>query len=162
MLYRKIYNKPNNYKELIIKYLKKIISVYVIWSLIYFIPFYYSEPGLVRFLKFIPHLLIDGVYSQLWYMQALIIATIISTYLSKKIGIKKTLVLSSILYIFGLLLVPYFPLLSKCFKNDNFLIDIMNLFGKKIGRNGLIFGTFYFTLGGYLVKNNHTKKCHFI
>ena len=149
-LYKKIFSNPEICACFAKKYLKRIISVYVIWSFIYFIPYYMKNPSSTQILKFVPHLLLDGVYSQLWYMQALIIVVTLSVVLSNKIGINKTLIISLVLYTIGLILVPYLPILENILGNNNIVIIIADKLGKKIGRNGLMFGMFFFTFGGFI------------
>lgn len=153
LLYSKLKKQPNNYKKIVKSYLKRISIIYIIWSVIYFIPYMHTNPSLLRVIKFIPRLLTKGVYSQLWYMQALIVGVFLSTYLNKKIGLKKTLIVSLILYAIGLIIVPYFSLVSRIITIPNIINKIILKEGYKVGRNGLFFGMFFITLGGYISSN---------
>ena len=152
LLYRKLIKDKENYNQIVLKYLKKIFIVYLIWSIIYYIPYSGGIISTRKIIKFIMNFFIKGVYSQLWYLQSLIIGVILSTFLSKKIGIRKTLLISFLLYTIGLATVPYFPILNKFFHFPTFIVKIINIAGYKVGRNGIFFGMFFITLGGYIEK----------
>lgn len=154
-LFKNLNKEKKNYYQYTIKYLKKITIIYIIWSLIYFIPYYLNNTSPNKLIEFIPHIFTDGVYSQLWYLKELIVGVILTTIINQKIGIKKTLIISLIFYIVGILLVPYFPLIEKIFNSSNSFFDTINYWGKMIGRNGLLFGMFFITLGGYIASKKH-------
>lgn len=163
LFYNKITNKKSDYKLYFKKYIKRIIIMYLFWSLVYFIPYFYQNPSTGRLIKFIPHLLIHGVYSQLWYLLSLIEAIFLFYYLNKKKGLKFTFVFSLILYCIGLVLVPYYNLIGKEIETLPIIggivrIIIDKLGVKVLGRNGLLFGLFFFTLGAYLTKSKKMDR----
>lgn len=74
--------------------------------------------------------------------------------LCKKISIKKVFCISLILYIIGTLYSTYSPITNR-FLN----IESINYIINKLGaRNGIFYGFFYFSLGGYITTLNCKKN----
>lgn len=158
-------NEENEKKEIIIKYLKRIIIMYTIWSLIYFVPYIVNNGGIDRIFKFFLHFLIDGVYDQLWYLQSLIVGAFITFISVHFFGTKKTLIISIIFYFIGLILVPYYPLFQNILEKTPIISTLINVIhialkGKRIGRNGITFGMFFFTLGAYFAEKKYKYNKH--
>lgn len=157
LLFLKINNlDEEKYKNKVTNYLKRIFTIYLIWSIIYFIPFLFDRNifNVSEILKFIYHFLVNGVYRQIWYLQSLLVSVILVSYLNYKIGIKKTLLISFILYLFGLVLVPYYPLFVPFFDNIIIIKKLLNLFitllpNFSIARNGITFGMVFVSLGAF-------------
>ncbi len=161
--------EENNRKKQMSKYLKRIFIMYTIWSLIYFIPYVISTREHFSILKFIAHYLIDGPFIQLWYLQALLVAAFATFVCNHFLGIKKTMVVSTIFYMIGLMLVPYYPIFDGIIEkipiiSDLFNLDIVEGNERIMGRNGITFGMFFFDLGAFLstYPAKYNKKTNFI
>lgn len=151
-LYKKIFNNQSNYYEIVKKYVLRIFSIYLIWSILYYIPYSDGKISFLLIKSFIIKFLLKGIFSQLWYMQSLIVGVILSTFCSKKIGIKNTLILSFVFFIIGLLIVPYYPYICRTISIPYKIKRLIDSMGYKTGRNGLFFGMFFITMGGYISK----------
>lgn len=125
------------------KTLKRLFILYFV-NIFINLPFVYTNVftnfSVYKLLKI---LLIDGVNTHLWYLPASIIAITFYYLLSKFISKKKILVLSLLLFIFGVSISTYYPLIANYFDNR----QIINLFGY---RNGVFYGFFFVTLGTYI------------
>ncbi|MEF9983520.1 MAG: acyltransferase [Oscillospiraceae bacterium] len=139
------------------KYIKRLCLLYIIWSGIYFIYITYSwfqsDESITNFIfSAIRGLLLTGVADYLWYMAALIFATVTIYFSLKYISIKSTILIGFALYIIGLFGDSYFgfivntPVIGSIFKRYNLLFLTT--------RNGLFFGIIFIALGAYLAKNN--------
>lgn len=157
LLYRKINKDKNNCNVIVFNYLKRIFMIYLIWSIIYYIPFSNFSFSFKILIKFVFNFFIKGVYSQLWYMQSLIVGVILSIFFTKRIGIRKTLGISFLFYIISLLMVPYYPYIKSCVSLPSVVIKVINIAGYKTGRNGLFFGMFFITLGGITLNKENVN-----
>lgn len=161
-----ICKKEHDNPKYIKNYLKKILIIYLVWSLIYLPvsikysaeyavnvahPFYFDKSKIIYSL--VVGILYSGLFYHLWYFPALILAVILLYILKKKINIKIILLVSFILLIIGSF-ESYYGLLPYNIKNifDSYL----NIFYTTT--NGLFFGLFYISLGYYL---GSMKKINF-
>ena len=130
-LYRKTTLEDFSFKQTK-DYVIKLLRFYIIWTLIYF-PFSLkailrNEKGIVHAtLGYLRDLVFVGSYSHLWYLPATVFAVLLVSYLiSKKVNLKKILLISSIFYFIGLFgqswyglfkpLIAYIPsFISKAF-----------------------------------------------
>lgn len=117
-LFRKMSYENPDYTVLW-SFVKRILKLYLIWSVIYFpLAFYYeiskNPNGIVSgLIKYVRDFFFDGSYSHLWYLSAMIVATLILMFLLKhRMKLKYILGLAVILYIIGLLPQTYFGLLE--------------------------------------------------
>jgi hypothetical protein len=127
----------------------------MIWTIIY-LPFilkyeiFADEQGVVHgFIMWIRNFIFSGSYSQLWYLNATIVATLILTFcLHKKMKIRTIMCLSTLLYGIGLLGQAYFVLL-KPLENYETIWQFLQLVQKVIvtTRNGLFEGFFFMGIG---------------
>lgn len=154
-------------KQYIKKYIRNIISTYLIWSLIYIpiiigviivnwssitpyipnLPIYLFIPLiiiLVPFALLIP-IFYSGVYYHLWYFPAVILSLVFLYKWNKKFSIRSLLILSFILLLFGAT-ETYYGVLPLTIKQ--ILTYYYNIFFTT--RNFLFFGLFYVTLGFYM------------
>lgn len=100
------------------KYIKRLLTVYISWSLIYFIiqlPSYItSNTSLINIAKnFIVAFFIYGGYYHMWYIVALIICVIITSIFYKFNKIKLLYILSIVLYIIGVIGGAYYKIGSQ-------------------------------------------------
>ncbi len=170
---KKDFNYINNY-------IRKIIHLYLVWSLIYvpvvigtiikYFPiimeyiskFNFSIPIFIillivslPFIIFIA-LIYTGVYYHLWYFPALIFSLLILKKWKQKFNIKYLLAISFVLLLFGAT-ETYYGVLPSMIKN--LLAYYYNIFFTT--RNCLFFGLFYVVLGYImgLKKSPYSKYC---
>ncbi len=163
-------------------YIKKMIPLYLVWSIIYLpvliellfthlpliqeyisilpIPWYYFLPILFLLLPLILFiaLIYTGLYYHLWYFPAIIFSLITLSKWKKKFSIKSLLIISFFLLLFGAT-ETYYGVLPDTFQQ---LISIYYRFFFTT-RNFLFFGLFYVVLGYTLGKKKQVySKCCFI
>lgn len=138
-------------------YIKRLSLLYIIWSIIYLPYTLYlwvkSDASIIKYIfSSIRNFLLTGISTHLWYMAALILATILVYYTLRYFSLKNTLLIGLILYIIGLLGDSYFGLINKV-PVIGLLFNIYN-FLFVTTRNGLFFGFIFVAFGAYL---SHTK-----
>lgn len=156
--FRKIdFHKKWNDEENIQKwkhYVWRLLKLYIIWSIIY-LPYnavlLYSK-GFVwtDIIRYIRDFLFTGSFYHLWFLPALIFAVSMVYFLIFKIGMKKTLLISFILYIIGMLGNIYQPLINMIPGVSSVFHMYMQIFGTT--RNGLFFGMIFIALGCYVAR----------
>lgn len=105
-VYRKTLSCPSeNRKDVFFKYIKHLSLLLLLWTVIYIPPFFYKEcfasgNGITDALRaYAKDFFINGqTYLHLWYIQALIISSIIIYYLGKKLSTGKLLIIFYVLY----------------------------------------------------------------
>ena len=136
-------------KERLSKYVRRILVLYLIWSLIY-LPFKWPLSNPLR------AIFITGVNSHLWYVPALVFSVVVVYLLHKKLRITQILVIASVFIIVGALLFTYEPITSKLIGSGGDwvfrLLDIIK------PRNGLFYGFFYVALGAFLKQKKERPK----
>ena len=150
------YNSNENNKRAdryLIKYLKRITAMYLIWSSLYVVvdlhASYLAHPSIVLcVVYYLRDLIFLGGHYHLWYFPALLFATGILYLASRKLSLKVILMMAVGLYVIGLLGDSYYGLI----KQNEFLSGLwqpyFNLFITT--RNGLFFGFIYVTIGAFL------------
>lgn len=136
------------------KYLLHILKLYILWSLIYFpiklVEILKNPKGIIcGFAGYFKNLICVGSYTHLWYLNALLFAVaLISFLLYKKWTPKKILLTSSLFYIIGLLGDGYYGIISPLLQFP-FVGEIINIYFKIFSttRNGLFFAFFFVSLG---------------
>lgn len=130
-------------KTALLAYLKKLLTLWIIWNLVY-IPFWYESFTNNQLLDKI--LFIINGYFHLWYLSALIFVSILVYYLSKMKFNEKLIAIYSILFfITGYLLQ----------NNENEIVSnpsFMFIKSEYISRNFLTLGFPFFYIGFYLKK----------
>ena len=152
-LYRKISPEKFNINY-IKKYFIHVLKLYLIWSLIYFplnlVNIIRSPEGIIHgVVDYVRKFICVGSYTHLWYLNALLCAVaLISFLLHKKWSPRKILYTSFIFYIFGLFGDGYYAFVSPLFKLP-FIGKIMNVYFNifETTRNGLFFAFFFVSLG---------------
>lgn len=151
-------------RKVLINYLKKLITLYLGWSAIYF---YFDIQAISKHsnslylitMQYIKNLLLFGSHFHLWYVVASILAIILLYIALVNNKAKSFFVISLLLYIVGLLGDSYFGLV----KYNSFLLNIFKSYFKLLGntRNGIFFAFPYVMLGAIIYlrpnknKNNH-------
>ena len=172
--------KEKNNGNYIKDYIKKIIPLYLFWSLLYVpviistiieylpsISIYISKINInpialiVISILLLPIILLialcyTGVYYHLWYFPALIFSLLVLSKWKKKLNIKFLLIISFMLLLFGAT-ETYYGILPSSIKN--LLSYYYNIFFTT--RNFLFFGLFYVVLGYQLGKKEkiYSKYC---
>lgn len=154
LFYNKIGEDELNNKIIFLNYLKRIIQLYVGWSLVYFI--LYMINGSIDFntINLFKKIFITGIALQLWYFPALIFSISLMYIISKKVKINKVYIYLSIpLYLFGMLGTTYYSLLDKTPYIKDIMSRYINIF--ETTRNGLFFGFIFIIIGAYLSKEDN-------
>lgn len=141
-----------NSMNIINKYVKKILIIYVLTILIY-IPFnifggYFSRNKLS---DVIMDILINGTFYHLWYLPALILGIYITYYLFKKLKMKHAVLIITALYIIGLFGDSYYGLIKDSYILSTMYEGIFKVFDYT--RNGIFFAPMFLSLGYIISKN---------
>lgn len=143
---------PESKKAYFIQYEKRILTMYALWSAVYFVHVVYDwivdkEFGIAVILKYLHRCLVFSSYSTIWFLPALAIAIAITYSLLTKFSKKQILIISVLLYIFSMFGYTYRFVLDGT-PIGNFY-DIYNeLFVSS--RNG-VFNGVPFVFMGYLI-----------
>ncbi len=136
------------------KYLKRMLQIYFVWSLVYLFDvvnryFIGSEVPFPLFLiLYMYWAVVYGTYLHLWYFPSVIFAITIVQWLGKRIGLDRLLLISLGLYSIGLFgdsyygMVKNIPLIAGFYKTIFFLVNTT--------RNGLFFALFFVCLGALM------------
>ena len=96
------------------RYVLKLLKLYAIWSILY-LPLrmkdiLFSESGIAHeVLRYLQYVIFVGSYTQLWYLTAAAFAVILVSFLiSRRVAIKKILLIAALLYGMGLLAQSWF------------------------------------------------------
>ncbi len=138
----------------LISFIKKTTCIYVI-SIIIYIPIniyngYFNMDNLLT--NIIKDILFDGTMYHLWYIPASIMGAIIAWFIVKKLGFKRALLITSILYVIGLFGDSYYGIIEKIPMLKtlyNCLFEISDY-----TRNGIFFAPVFFVLGGIIADNS--------
>lgn len=104
--YKKVVSCNDGSSDLILKkYIKRMVVLWVLWSVIYIPQVLYTEwlvdgkDFYTVFIQYLRKLVVDGeTYFHLWYLQALIISSVLIFYLSKRLSTGKLLAVFYVLY----------------------------------------------------------------
>lgn len=94
------------------KYEKRILTMYALWSAVYFIHIVYTwiiedKLNLLVILKYIHRTLVFSSYSTIWFLPALAVGVAITYFLLTKLNKKQITVIAVLLYIFSMLGYTY-------------------------------------------------------
>jgi len=131
-------------------FIKKTSIIYGIAILLY-VPLnmyngYFSMDNLLP--NIIKDIVFDGTLYHLWYLPASIIGAAIAWYLLKRVGVSFALIITTILYVVGMLGDSYYGFAEKIpFLKTTFelIFEISDY-----TRNGLFFAPLFFVLGGMI------------
>lgn len=131
-----------------IKYEKRIWIMYGLWTLVYFpfilVSWIRSGEFVVRLLNFIHSALVFQTYATLWFLPALAVGIAIIYFLVYRLSWRKMLVVSVLLYIFGMLAYTYYFVVD-----GTPIADFYDAFVKifKTTRNGAFNGAPFIFMG---------------
>lgn len=153
-LYKKI-SLENFDMGVIKKYVLRLFRLYVIWTIIYFpyilYGFFTNKNGIrYAFLEWVKSFFLTGSYLHLWYINALIVAVLIVSYLlHKKVSPVKMLLISFVFYFVGLFAQSWFGFVAPLRESVPTLWNGMKGVQKIISttRNGLFEGFLFVTIG---------------
>lgn len=146
------------------KYSYHIFKLYMIWTVIY-LPLiiwevHKNERGvLYGAIEAVRNTIMAGSYLQLWFLNALIVATIIiSLFLWLKISVKRIFLFTLITYMLALLGQSYYGIFDYLFPEGSMVFTLCKFMGMVFGtpRNGFCFGSLFFFLGAYSSTLNNT------
>ncbi len=139
----------NEKKEYIKKYLSRIAVMYLIWSAVYFI-FVIIEWVRKGFtvhsvFEYVKDFFFEGSYLTIWYLPALLSATMFIYLLHKKLSYKTIFMASCFIYIFTLGGSSYYGLVTTV----PFIKAIYNAYYSFFDtiKNGVLFGMIFVSLG---------------
>ena len=153
LFFKKLNSLKNEEKsEYFKKYFKRLASMYLFWSALYFIfvAIGWAKNGVVLMdvLQYVKRFIFEGSYSTLWFLPALMTAVTVVYLLQKKLSYDKIFLMAIPFYAFACFGSSYYgiseklPILSTCY-------DIYFSFFDTI-KNGILFGWIYVALGGVL------------
>lgn len=160
----KILNSDDK-RKILIDYFKKIIILYLGWSLIYL---YFDVQAIMRhtdnvyaiIFQYIKNLILFGTHFHLWYVVASIMAIFLLYISLVSKEVKSFFIISLLLYIVGLLGDSYFGLI----KQNEFLLDIFKSYFKILGntRNGLFFAFPFIMMGAIIYLKPNKSRNNYI
>lgn len=139
--------------QYVIKHLKRILTMYLIWSAIYFVFVVIQWTRATDFsvwyvLEYIKDFFFEGSYSTIWFLPALFVATLLVWLLHKKLSYKKIFIIACVVYIFTLGGSSYYGLSMKI----PFVKGIYNTYYSFFDtvKNGVCFGLIFVSMGAML------------
>lgn len=142
-------------QDYIVSYAKRLLKLYILWSMIYLLfqalIWLVKGDGWAYWGEYIHEFIFEGSYYTLWYLPALIFASVFAYILFSFFKPEAVLVITFILYTIGTLLQSYFDL----FQQKDLLSGYYSLF--LTTRNGLFFGSFFVSAGMYVATVNHKR-----
>lgn len=153
-------------KGVLSRYIRKILGLYCIWTIIYLPVIIYNnifntDDTLVRgVLTIVRDFIFVGSYSHLWYLLAAAVGVAVVYTLKKYLGERKTAIVLLILFLAGLLTQSYFGLLTYTVDESGILWKVMKAVKKIMVtcRNGVFFGGIFIYMGTWIAKSNVTVK----
>ena len=143
-------------KQVLVDYTKKILKIYLLCILLYLpINIYMGSFKNIDIITILKDFFINGTLYHLWYFPALIVGVWITYYLVKKLGRKKTLIATILLYIIGVFGDSYYGITIMNQITKNIYELIFNIFDYT--RNGLFYVPIFICLG-HIVKTDTRKN----
>ena len=130
-------------------YLLRLLKIYLVWSMIY-LPYnivlmHGDGFAMMDVLRYVRDFFFTGSYYHLWFLPALMFAVAAVYLLVMKIGVKKTVLISFVLYLIGMSGNLYADILAQIPGISTAYDAYVNLFVTT--RNGLFFGMIFVSLG---------------
>lgn len=138
------------------KYTIKILKIYLFCIILYLpINIYMGSFKNIDIITILKDFFINGTLYHLWYFPALIVGVWITYYLVKKLGRKKALIATILLYIIGVFGDSYYGITIMNQITKNIYELIFNIFDYT--RNGLFYVPIFICLG-HIVKTDTRKN----
>lgn len=146
-------------KQVLVDYTKKILKIYLLCILLYLpINIYMGSFKNIDIITILKDVFINGTLYHLWYFPALIVGVWIAYYLVKKLGRKKALIATILLYIIGVFGDSYYGITIMNQITKNIYELIFNIFDYT--RNGLFYVPIFICLG-HIIKAGTRKTTKF-
>ena len=138
------------------KYVKKLLRLYIIWSVLHLYPFCWNgiigdKGGLLNgVINYLRYFLVIGSYGQLWYLPATIYgALMISLLLYLKLSPRKIMCVAGLFYLLGLLGQTWYGLIEPLSGAAPGLWSLIRLYDRvfRTTRNGFFEGFPFMALG---------------
>lgn len=143
-----------------IRYLKRIFTMYGIWSAIYFpfvvIRWFRKGFSVQNILEYVRDFFFEGSYSTIWFLPALFVATLIVFLLHKKLSYKKIFVLCCLVYAFTLCGSSYYGLVNKI-PALKLVFKCYYTFFDSI-KNGVCFGMIFVCIGAMIAEGEEQQR----
>ena len=141
-------------KENLVNYVLRLLKIYLIWTVIY-LPYTiwdYSHAGFSLFslVSYARDFLLNGSYYHLWFLPALMLATVIVSFMYQKKGMINTVKYCLILYVIGYFINVYAPVWEQIPVISFFYSFFIKAF--TTARNGIFFGPLFVSMGLLLSK----------
>ena len=146
-------------KQVLVDYTKKILKIYLLCILLYLpINIYMGSFKNIDIITILKDVFINGTLYHLWYFPALIVGVWITYYLVKKLGRKKALIVTILLYIIGVFGDSYYGITIMNQITKNIYEFMFNIFDYT--RNGLFYVPIFICLG-HIIKADTRKNTKF-
>lgn len=152
-------NNPEANHEALALYEKRLLKIYLIWTVIY-LPYTiwdYAHSGfrIYHIIAYLRDVLLNGSYYHLWFLPALMLSTWIVSKLYHQNKLKKVLRVTLILYVIGYLLNVYQPI----WESIPYVSFFFSFFTKILvtARNGIFFGPIFVALGLLMTRTRRLK-----
>ena len=154
-------------KPYIWHYLKRIAVMYLIWSAIYFIfvaiKWHRNGFSIASLLEYIKDFFFEGSYSTIWFLPALLVATLAVYWLQKRFSYRTIFLFSCVVYLFTLGGSSYYGLVTKIPVIKG-IYDLYYSFFDSI-KNGICFGMLFVSMGAMVAAKEEyitskTKEFH--
>lgn len=146
-------------KQVLVDYTKKKLKIYLLCILLYLpINIYMGSFKNIDIITILKDFFINGTLYHLWYFPALIVGVWITYYLVKKLGRKKALIATILLYIIGVFGDSYYGITIMNQITKNIYELIFNIFDYT--RNGLFYVPIFICLG-HIIKAGTRKTTKF-
>ena len=155
-------------KEIIVPYIRKLLFLYGIWTIVYLPVIIYEKiivsdmPLTYELFMFARDFIFTGSYAHLWYLPATAVGLVIVYALRKYAGERGCFFILFILFCMGLLTQSYFGLLLKVVSVDGLLWKFMKLVKMVMVtcRNGIFFGGIFLYMGMWIARCNIKGKMY--
>lgn len=116
-LFKKVFAAPDSGAKTIKSYLRRILVMYGLWSVIYatfqVLTWFRFGTSAGEVFRYVLTCVTYSTYRTIWFLPALCIGVVLTWVLYKKLGMRKMLIISGICYLIGALGVSYSFLLEK-------------------------------------------------
>lgn len=141
---KKIYSRPSDAQRTLIKYRKRILVLYIVWTIIYF-PYIMKTQSIFEFVQ---RFLFYGSVNHFWYLSSLIWAVTIILICKNIFAQKSLLLISSALYLVGFWMSFHVSNKWVEFYTKYFLTT----------SNGLFFGLLFVLLGMRVSQGHRSSR----
>ena len=136
------------------KYIRHILRLYAVWTIIYFPLTYILSHGDMNWISYIKECVYKGSFSHLWYLPSIAVAMLVVYLISKKVDDRIVMCISFLLYFIGAFADTYSWLIYGTVLEGS-IRSILNVF--MTTRNGVFFLPIYVAMGKCIAKY---KKKH--